>query len=733
MPGLIGYGAVTPWPRTTSVDTHSYVGPTETVDRISNLTSGVTTNTDSLVGPGGDRLGVKVGGSVNWFLPDPHGDIAASLNATETGVPNAIRYDAWGETLATGNDGTGTAVGADTWKYQGRLDVSPGALGTPLYEAGARFYAPGIGAFTSLDTVQGSAQDPRTMNAAIGRSPVSSPRMSSSVTSSQTPAWPAAALPVPDSITIGREELVAEVTRTLVEGDPRVVVLSGLGGVGKSRIAIEVSRRVAEAFGGRAAWVNLRNAPRVGGLQSSIATAFDVSVGEPEHFAETVAQSIGRKPALLVLDGAEALLHDLRMVDDLVKEAPALRVLVTSRVAVPARAAHARAAMESITVDVLDVPAETDDAETVAASPAVQLLVARAARAKADVEINDRTAPSIARLVAQLDGLPLAIELAAPLLKVLPPHLLVARIGDQLDPVVATIDWSHEQLSAEDRRLYRRLVVFGIPFRARHVRTFSERAISHGLSPLAPDVSDALERLAGAGLIRARADRPADDPATGPDDPRGLGVREYELPALIREDAKRRLDASGETTAAMWARANDLLALCELSHAELVVRSRRDLLDQLDIVHGDLIAALDRARAAGEGRFLLRMTGALAEYWRSRGRLAEGRIWLDAALRAGPPERTAERARALHGSGMLANWQSDFGRARAVLLEALDIRLELGLKADAAATLNQLGLIGLDTGDLAEAEARCRQGLEIRRELGDEAAIAASLNTLGGV
>jgi tetratricopeptide (TPR) repeat protein len=183
----------------------------------------------------------------------------------------------------------------------------------------------------------------------------------------------------------------------------------------------------------------------------------------------------------------------------------------------------------------------------------------------------------------------------------------------------------------------------------------------------------------------------------------------------------------------MWARANDLLALCELAHGELVARPRVDLLDQLDTVHDDVLAALARARAAGEGGFLLRMTGALAEYWRARGRLAEGRIWLDAALRLGPPDRTVERARALHAAGMLANWQSDFRRARGVLQEALEIRLELGLRAEAAESLNQLGLIGLDEGDLDRAEQFCRLGLDIRRELGDEAAVAGSLNTLGGV
>lgn len=126
------------------------------------MTTG-TTVTDSIVSPDGDRFGVKVGTTLNWFIPDLHGDVAGSWDASEATVVNAIRYDAWGQTLASGSAG-GSAVGTGLWKYQGRLDVSPSGLATPLYDMSARSYSPGIGAFTSLDSVMGSAQDPLSMN-----------------------------------------------------------------------------------------------------------------------------------------------------------------------------------------------------------------------------------------------------------------------------------------------------------------------------------------------------------------------------------------------------------------------------------------------------------------------------------------------------------------------------------------------------------------------------------------
>jgi RHS repeat-associated protein len=144
-----------------STDTYSYLGTTETVLRIAN--SGGTT-TDSLVDSAGNRLGVLSGSTLNWFLPDPHGNVAAALSSDEATVVNALRYDPWGDLAASGSGG-GTAVGASYWKYQGRLDVAPaGTDAGALYDMSARFYSPSLGAFTQLDSVMGSAQDPRSMN-----------------------------------------------------------------------------------------------------------------------------------------------------------------------------------------------------------------------------------------------------------------------------------------------------------------------------------------------------------------------------------------------------------------------------------------------------------------------------------------------------------------------------------------------------------------------------------------
>ena len=330
------------------------------------------------------------------------------------------------------------------------------------------------------------------------------------------PAWPDAA-PPPEAAwpLIGRDELVAELASGLVAGKPRAIALGGLGGVGKTRLAAEVARAAAGALAGRVAWIEVAGTAREVGLGPAIAGGLGLSGIEAAAMADALAEALGTEPVLLVLDAAEVALHDLALVDRLLARAPALRLLITSRIAID------RPGIAAIAIDGLAVPDPADDAAAIAASPAVRLLVDRAERAGAEVAITAGTCGSIARLVARLDGLPLALELAAPLLRVLPPHRLLDRTDTRLDAVRSTIDWSHEQLEPDDRRLYRRLAVFGVPFRARHVRTFAERALSHGLSPLGPDVAGGLERLVAAGLIRARPDPDLPDPATGPDDPRG--------------------------------------------------------------------------------------------------------------------------------------------------------------------------------------------------------------------
>jgi tetratricopeptide (TPR) repeat protein len=325
-----------------------------------------------------------------------------------------------------------------------------------------------------------------------------------------------------------------------------------------------------------------------------------------------------------------------------------------------------------------------------------------------------------------LDRLDARMDLAAPASLRAPGSGPTAR-DDRHRSLRATMDWSHDLLAPEVQVLYRRLGVFSGAFGIERLGSYLDRSVEHGLAAPAIDPEAGVAALVSASLLRVRPATLATPTDAGPNGPR------YELLGIVRDDAARRLAERGEAVAANGAHANDLLRLAEQRHLELVKRPSPDVLAAFDDVHEDLLAVLERARADGNASFVVRLAGALTEYWRVRGRITEGRLWLDAALRMRPAEETAHRARALHGAGVLDSIQGDFERAQERLDQAFRLRVRLGLNADAASTLNQIGLIALERGELEDGERICREALEMRRAVGDEAAVAGSLNSLGGV
>jgi predicted ATPase len=545
-------------------------------------------------------------------------------------------------------------------------------------------------------------------------------------------AWPAAPPPTADGVLIGRSALVDALVRLLLAGDDRLVTLTGTGGGGKTRVAIEAAARLLEPFDGRVAWVSLAALTSAEQVPTEIAAAFGLADVPADRLGAELTTVLGDGPSLLVLDNLEHVVAGAAAALPLLADAAGLRILVTSRTPLGQRGERI------IAVEPLEVPEADASAEEIASSGAVELLVDRARWAGAALEVGDHNAATIARIVRRVDGLPLAIQLAAAMLKVVSPHQLADRLDERLEvldtadrllpqrqrSLRATMDWSYALLPPEVRTLYRRLGAFNGPFAGSEVRAYLDRSVEHGLAAPRIEPEVGLATLVAASLLRVVPPAGAGDSL---DDPT------YELVGIVRDDAARRLAESGEGTAARWALANLLLEVAESVDAELVARSSPEALGRIDAVHCDLLAVLDGARADGNAAFVVRLAGALAEYWRARGLLTEGRLWLDAALRASPGVESSHRARALHGAGMLANWQSDFGRARQLLEEALALRLKLGQRLEAASTLNQIGLLCMETGNGEEAEILCRQALELRRDVGDEAAVAASLNTLGGV
>ena len=559
------------------------------------------------------------------------------------------------------------------------------------------------------------------------------------------PAFPAA-LPRPSGgALVGREADLATLVRALSEPEARIVTLAGPGGAGKSRLASEAAGCVASDFGGRVAWIQL--APITDDqVLSEIATGVGLGDVAAERLSEELSAMLGMSPALVVLDDAEGVLDGVRAAADRLAPIDGLRLLVTTTTPL------ARADEAVIVLDPLDAPGDDLEPDEALEMPAVRLLLERAAAAGADVPLTPANAAALSRIVRRVDGLPLAIELAGAMLRLLTPHQLLDRLdarpessapAQALEPpgsarrpvdrrrsLRATMDWSYDLLTPDVQCLYRRLGVFSGAFGMSQLRSYLARSVEHGLAIPALDPEEGVAALVAASLLRIR---PADAAGTRDAADATDAEPEYQILGLVRDDAARRLADSGEATAARWAHANDLMSLTEARCTEIAKQPRPETLAELDAVHDDLLAILARARVDGNAAFVIRLAGAMAEYWRHRGRLTEGRLWLDAALRMRPPEETTYRARALHGAGVLASLQGDFDRARLHLDEAFRLRVRLGLRAEAAGTLNQIGLIALERGELEEGERICREALEMRRDVGDEAAVAASLNSLGGV
>jgi predicted ATPase/class 3 adenylate cyclase len=471
----------------------------------------------------------------------------------------------------------------------------------------------------------------------------------------------------------------------------------------------------------------------------SIAQALGIKETDAQSPAERIAEHLRRKQILLVLDNFEQVIDAAPLLADLLAAAPQLRLLVTSRAVL--RVSGER----ELAVPPLALPerGHLPPLEELSQYEAIALFTQRAQAVSPGFQLTAGTAPAVAQICAQLDGLPLAIELAAARTKLLAPHALLARLhsrlalltGGQRDlparqqTLRSAIDWSYELLDAGMRALFMRLGVFAGSFSLaaaeaiaselstenRGLRNSSEHSILH------PSFSmlHLIEALVDQSLLRQA---PGSD-----EEPR------FALLETIREYALERLESSGEAEQLRRRHALYYLALAEAAEPELLGAEQSAWLPRLDVEHDNLQAALAWCQTdAGDVELGLRLCDALWCYWEIRGLLQEGRRWLEGML-ALAPGRTALRAAALTGAGGLAFNQGDYAAACALHDESLQIRRELGDRRGIAVSLGNLGNVALEQGDLGAARARYEDGLAIMRELDDTWLIATVLHNLGNV
>jgi predicted ATPase/DNA-binding SARP family transcriptional activator len=556
-------------------------------------------------------------------------------------------------------------------------------------------------------------------------------------------ARPASArrLPTPATPLLGRERELATLAELVRSDTTRLVTLTGIGGIGKTRLALELVRRLAPEFRQGAAVAPLAAMRDPALVARGILEALEVpEVGGDAE--ELLTKSLASSELLLLVDNFEQVLSAAPTIAHLLDAAPALKIVVTSRAPL-----HIAAERE------YPVPPLADD-------EAAELFVSRAQAANPNFELSEPNAAAVIELCARLDGLPLAIELAAARTKLLPPATLLSRLGNRLELLTGgrrdapqhqqtlrmTLDWSYDLLEADAQRLFAQLGVF-----AGGCTLASAEAVCD------EPVLEPLGALVDESLVRQR------ETVTG--EPR------FSLLEIVREYALERLAGSGEADELRRRHLAYFVALAEEADPELSRGSDQIAwFARLEDEHDNLRAALGFALETGDSASALRLAVGIRRFWQIHGHLAEGREALESALAAAPDEPSELRADALNMIGILAAEQGEFDTSRASFEAALaEARaagsarvissglVNLGNIAfysgdhDAARGLYQesiqhfealgdlrgqalakenIGLMALTADDIPEAVAWLKEALELAREGGDDREIAAAARSL---
>jgi predicted ATPase len=545
-----------------------------------------------------------------------------------------------------------------------------------------------------------------------------------------TAAGPAATLPRPMPLPAARTPLVgrlhdlAEVGRLLRRDDVRLLTLTGPGGSGKTRLALQAASEAAPAFAGGIyliALASFSDAPAVEreiahalGLRQTDGTSLDAAL--QRHLRAAV-----QEPTLLVLDNFEQLAPAAPALTALLDACAALKILVTSRVVLRVGGEH------SYTVPPLSIPSAQGaaSAAALASNPAVTLFVQRARAIEPAFELTDSNAAAVAGICVRLDGLPLALELAAPRIKVLTPAQLCGRLSSRLDVLTGgaadlperqqtlrgTLDWSHALLTPAEQRMFRRLAVF-----AGGCTLEAIEAVCNTARDLAAPVLDLVSSLVDKNLIQPIA-------STG-------GERRFGMLETVREFAWEQLAASGETAAVKRAHAAYGLVVAEEVASHKTPAELAAWLTLCDAERENLLAALAYLTETRQTEWALRLAVSLYRFWDHREHLAEGRTWLEAVLALPAAAITSHRARALSYCAALVIQQGDLEVGPDAHLQALAAYRELGDRKGTIAQMNSMAVCERYRGNYEGARQWSVLTLDACREDGDRAAVAAALSNL---
>lgn len=555
------------------------------------------------------------------------------------------------------------------------------------------------------------------------------------------------ALPVPPTPLLGREMELVALRQTFLQRGVRLLTLIGPPGVGKTRLALQVTADLRDYLAAGALFVPLAALTDPALVISAIAEVAGVAEEGGKSLAASVIAALREREILLVLDNFEHLLPAAPFVADLLAGLPGLRVLATSREALRLSGEH------EFLVLPLPLPRDgaQDDAtsDTLGQNPAVALFVQRAQAVQPFFTLTADNAPAVAAICARLDGLPLAIELAAARAKLFTPQALLARLADRFAlltggardlparqrTLLGALDWSYALLDPAEQHLLNHLAIFAGgctvaaaaavgsgpwtvdrgPWTAVQSSVHRPPSTVHG--PPSTDTLDTLASLLDKSLVRQEAGHDGE--------PRFWmleTIREYGLGRLVTEGLEQ--VARGRHTAYF-------AALAERCERQLQAAEQEAALAELGAEHDNLRAALAWAIGAGEAELAQRLVGLLAIFWHLRGFWGEGRAWAGRALAAGEATPREVRAGAHACAGFLAWGQSDFGAAREHLATSLVLARESGDRSRCAFALGVLGLLELYAGDAAAAEPPLAESLTLYRGVAEPFGVAISLVRLG--
>lgn len=545
--------------------------------------------------------------------------------------------------------------------------------------------------------------------------------------------------PASSSQLIGREQELADLSQLLAQAGVRLVTLTGVGGTGKTRLSLSVARLLRNQFAAGVSFVPLETVTQRQSLIKEIATTLKIKEVAGEPLLDTLKTYLRDKQLLLILDNFEQLVEQgATLLPELLKAAPMLKIIVTSREVLQLSQEH-EYPVEPLALPQINKPKLLLTATNLASYAAIALFVARAQVVKADFSLTEDNAPLIAQICHKLDGLPLAIELAAARIKILSPTQLLERLSDKLKVLTGgakdlparqqtlrgAIDWSYDLLDPQEQSLFRCLAIFagGCTVESAEAVYTNSRDSKNGLII---DVLDGLTALANKSLLKQREDK--------------NGEIRFMLLPTIREYGLEKLELSSQAVSDQELDRVELeyvkyfVEWSQAIEARLEKAGQLTALAELDNEYDNLREVLERAiNRPLAAYYALQLSGTLWQFWTNRSYYSEGRGYLQKSLALSASDRTNKLARvkALNGIGRLDIQQGSYTQAEVYLLESLALGRELGDKLGIANALTNLGIINDWKGDYAQAKTYFEESLALHRELEHKVGIANVLGNLG--